>query len=113
MNEFPGCTSPDWPAVAAFLAMHNELRSALVELPAAVARYFAPDQELSLAVVTDPDDGSDQLVATILTPFSPNAALQRLDHFDQQWWLERAMRYEHLTVTIESIGKRPPTPALA
>jgi hypothetical protein len=104
MNEFlPGYKSHDWPAVTAFLAGYPELRPVLTELPAAVERYFAPDQDLSLAVMTDPDDGSRQLVATILTPFWPHEALQRLDHFDKQWWLDQAGRYGHLIVTIESI----------
>ena len=104
MNEFlPGYKSPDWPAVTAFLVGYPELRSALAELPSAVERHFAPGQEISLAVMTDPDDASQQLVATILTPFWPHEALQRLDHFDKQWWLDRAGRYEHLIVTIESI----------
>ena len=102
MNEIlPGYTSHDWPAVATFLTIHAELRPALAELPAAVGRYFAPDQELSLTVVTDPDDGSEQLVASILTQFSPHEALRRLDHFDQQWWFDRAMPYKHLIVTID------------
>jgi hypothetical protein len=101
-QAIPGYSSRDWPGVNTFLAAHSGLCQALVELPTAVARYFAPGGQMTLEVWTDPDDGSQSLVATIVTALSPSRALARLDQFDRRWWHSRALRYSPLTVTVES-----------
>jgi hypothetical protein len=88
--------------VIAFLSTHAGLSPAVVELPTAVARYFAASARLTLEVQIDPDDGSPSLVATIVTSLPPDPALARLDQFDRRWWLARAPRYSSLVVTVES-----------
>ena len=107
----PGYSSGNWPGVTAFLVKHAGLCPAVVELPTAVARYFARGARLTLEVATDPDDGTQSLVATIVTALPPSRALDRLDQFDRRWWLSRASRYSSLVVTVESVSNGPvPTP---
>ena len=48
----------------------------------------------------DPDDGTWQLVASILTSLGPDEALRRLDALDEAWWLSKAASARGLCVTI-------------
>ena len=53
--------------------------------------HFFPASQLSLEVISDFEmDGSSQLLASITTCLTVDAALEKLDEFDADWWLEVA-----------------------
>jgi len=66
----------------------------LLEAYDTIADYF-PGSPVFLDFVADPEaTEDDQLVAFIATDFSPDEALDRLDQFDDGWWLAALERAE-------------------
>jgi hypothetical protein len=71
-----------------FLESFPFLVSLLVEAYIAIQIYF-PHTLVFLNVISDPDEpDADQMVVSIATHLHPEAAIELLDEFDQQWWLE-------------------------
>jgi hypothetical protein len=65
----------------------------LVEAYDKIGEYFGPQPEVILEVVTDPEAIDDrQLVAFIQTGLDPTEVLNRLDRFDEGWWLDASHR---------------------
>jgi len=55
------------------------------------AKHFFPGSQLSLEVVSDFEtDDSSQLLASITTHLPVDTALDKLNEFDANWWLETA-----------------------
>ena len=75
--------------VSQFVDTHPFLVSLLVEAHGKIAQHFGPSPEVILEVVTDPEASGDrELVAFIRTNLPPEEALDQLERFDEDWWLE-------------------------
>ena len=79
--------------VVRFLRTHPALIDLLLEAPTHVERYFGPNPQLVLEVVTDPEvPDSEELFANICTPLPVEEALERLDQLDEGWFLDQLER---------------------
>lgn len=74
--------------VRAFLAMHPFLVPLLVAAAAQLHTSF-PSPDLWLEVSADPDNGYTQLLLSVVIALSVAEADQRLQHFDEVWWLDQ------------------------
>lgn len=74
----------------------------LVRAYIAIQTHF-PHTLVFLAVMNDPDEpDADQIVVSIATHLHPEEAIDRLDAFDRQWWLESAKQVDgRLCVLLE------------
>lgn len=76
--------------VLALLNRNPFLAPLLLEASGKV-RHFFPGSQLSLEVVSDFEtDDSSQLLASITTHLPVGTALDKLNEFDANWWLEAA-----------------------
>ena len=93
----------DRDEVIGFLEGHPFLVALLVEAYSKIERYFPEYPQVFLEVLTDPEVPDDiQLVASIKTALSPDKALERLDSFDREWWLQSMDRAKgELCVHVE------------
>lgn len=77
-------------AVLHFVEAHPELNTLLLEAASALDRYFGPGQRATLEIILDPEtENAPELVAHVKTSLSVPEALDRLDQFDQEWFLDR------------------------
>ena len=101
-------TFRDRETVVGFLATHPHLVPLLVETRPEIARYFGPETPVVLEVIPDREaEGYSDLFAFVLTALPATEAAERLDQFDEEWWLEaldRARR--NLTIDIELVAQR-------
>lgn len=75
--------------VSQFLEKFPFLVTLLVEAYSKFGNYFGPYPRVFLEVVTDPEALDDhELFALIYTSLTPDEALDRLDWFDREWWLD-------------------------
>jgi len=78
---------------ARFLQIHPALIDLLLEASPYVERYFGPNPQVVLEVVRDPEvTGSEELFANICTSLPVEEALERLDQFDEKWFLAQLER---------------------
>lgn len=71
-----------------FLESFPFLVPLLVRAYIAIQIYF-PHTLVFLEIMNDPDEpDADQIVVSIATYLHPEEAIDRLDAFDRQWWLE-------------------------
>jgi hypothetical protein len=92
------------PGVDQFLAANPDLVPDLIDVAKAITRYFGLDAQLALETLDDPEDAASEqeLFAVISTTLSPLQALDRLDAFDEGWWLARSRAIgPRLTVTLD------------
>jgi hypothetical protein len=74
--------------VLAFLERHPFLVSLLLEAYGEIGNYFS-DSPIFLEVVTDPEAFDDhQLAVSIATNLDPDEAIDTLEQFDENWWLD-------------------------
>jgi len=69
-----------------------------------VPQFFGFDAHLALESVIDPEEDAaePELYAVIATSMPPVQALEQLNAFDADWWLERSRRIgPRLTVTLD------------
>lgn len=79
-------------AVRTFLMEEPSAAVLLSEAYGRIREYF-PDSEIFIEVVADPEtSGENELVVSIATDLSPREAIERLDAFDEDWWLEASDR---------------------
>ncbi|MDI6792306.1 MAG: hypothetical protein QME81_05485 [bacterium] len=85
-----------------FLERYPFLGSLLLEASGKIGSYF-PDSQLFLEVFTDPETINNyQLVISIATNLAPNEAVERLEWFDEDWWLDALDRaQEKLCINVE------------
>jgi hypothetical protein len=91
-------TFGDEQAVSHYLDRHPFLVPLLWEVDVKARQYIDVVSRLILEVVKDFESGSeegDELFAMIPTTLSPEEALQRLWHLDEDWWLEASGRGRH------------------
>jgi hypothetical protein len=95
----------DVPGVRRYLDGQPTLVPLLVEARRAIPRYFPDPTGVRLELLADRDDGDHvDLFAIIRTVLPEDEALRRLDRFDEEWWLEAAVRGNgHLTIDVESV----------
>ncbi|MBC7250165.1 MAG: hypothetical protein H5T62_07760 [Anaerolineae bacterium] len=74
--------------VTSFLEECPFLIPLLLEAHYEIEQHFSPSQ-VFLEVITDPEEtNSTQLLASIATGLDPDEALDRLERFDEEWWLD-------------------------
>lgn len=70
-----------------FLEQNDFLIPVLLEAPGKISNYF-PDAELFLECVTDPETvGEAMLELAISMNLDPDEAVDKLDRFQDEWWL--------------------------
>jgi hypothetical protein len=75
--------------VMSFIEDHPLLVPLLEEAYINIVRYFGPYPHVFLEVISDPEATNDrQLFAFIGTHLSPDQALNSLERFDEEWWLD-------------------------
>lgn len=92
--------------VDAYLQKRPFLLPVLVELHGQVQKYFGPNTQIVLEVVTDPEgDGERELFAIVQSALPPDEADDRLDRLDHEWWLDQLDRTRGgLTVDVASLS---------
>lgn len=74
--------------VRTFLGEHAFLAPLLDAAYDIATRYFAP-LSLALEVIADPDTADDQqLVLFVVLQGTPAEAFEKLQRFDDEWWLD-------------------------
>jgi hypothetical protein len=102
---------PDWRAlyeienpdeVDAYVAEHPVVVSILAHAPSEVAAAFEEEPRLVLRHEIDPDDepASEYLVVDIVTMRDVDDAHDRLNRFDDGWWLDAMPRAARAGATI-------------
>jgi hypothetical protein len=89
-------------AADCFLKGHQYLEPILEEAADRIDDYF-PGSPLVLEVVNDPESTEDrQLVLFIVTDLGPAQAMERLDRFDEDWWVDALDKAQgKLCITLE------------
>ena len=81
----------DKARVDEFLKRHPGLDNLLLEAYEQIHAYF-PESRNLLEVITDPELGYQQLLVTVMTPCDIDEAMNRLDTFRDDWWLDNLWR---------------------
>jgi hypothetical protein len=80
-------------AVRRFLRAYPQLVEVLLGAHDYLQKYFGPDPQVTLQVVSDPEvEGVDELFAYILVSLPANEALAQLNRFDEEWFLDQLDR---------------------
>lgn len=80
-------------AVRRFLHAYPRLIEVLLEAHGYLQKYFGPDPQVTLEVVSDPEvEDMDELFAYILTSLPVDEALARLNRLDEEWFLDQLDR---------------------
>ncbi len=89
--------------VSQFLEKFPFLAPLLVEAYSKFGNYFGPHPRVFLEIVTDPEAPDDhELFALIYTNLAPDEALDRLDRFDREWWLDASHKAQgRICVDVE------------
>ena len=75
-------------AVRRFLRAYPQLVEALLEARVYLQKYFGPDPQVTLEVVSDPEvEGVEELFAYIRTSLPVDEALAQLNRLDEEWFL--------------------------
>jgi len=83
----------DAAAVRRFLHTYPQIIDVLLEAHVYLQKYFGPDPQVVLEVVSDPEvEDMDELFAYILTSLPVDEALARLDKLDEEWFLDQLDR---------------------
>jgi hypothetical protein len=81
--------------VRRFLHVYPHLIQVLLEAHVYLQKYFGPDPQVALEVVSDPEvEGLEELFAYILTSLPVDEALARLDKLDEEWFLDQLDRVD-------------------
>ena len=81
------CTFRNPENVRTFLSGYPHVVTLVSEALAKIPSYF-PESRTFLEVTVDPEgDRNEELVLSIKTALDPSEALNRLDRFDDHWWL--------------------------
>lgn len=79
--------------VRGFLHTYPQLIEVLLEAHVYLQRYFGPDPQVTLEVVSDPEvEAIEELFAYILASLPVDEALTRLDKLDEEWFLDQLDR---------------------
>ena len=91
--------------VSRFLEDNPFLIQLLLEAYGQIGRHFRPYPQVFLETVTDPETPDDrELFALICTSLTPEEALDVLDRFDRDWWLDKSHTAQgNLCIDIEFV----------
>ncbi len=85
----------DAATVRRFLHVCPQLVEVLLEARVHLQKYFGPDPQVTLEVISDPEAESiDELFAYIHTSLPVDEALARLDRLDEEWFLDQLDRID-------------------
>ena len=90
LGSLPLYSFTEYQEVAAYLKKHRFLIPILTEAYPVIQRFFGPDAPVRIEVSTDPEEGYQELVAWIQIDLSPEKAVDALNRFDWDWWLDRS-----------------------
>jgi hypothetical protein len=77
--------------VKQYLAIHPDLATVVPEAMRRLSLIFGPDTRFRLTVIHWFDNpGSNTLSLEAIVDLDPSEGLDRLDQFDQEWWLSQA-----------------------
>lgn len=80
-------TFRDGVSVRASLARYPFLISLLLEASPRISKHF-PGKEICLQVIADPEVAEDeQLMVLVIETSSPEEVYDRLERFDNEWWI--------------------------
>ena len=106
----PGAESSDWHAlyeienpaeVDAYVAEHPIVATVLAEAPDHIAASFEEKLRLILSSEVDPDEPDyPYLTVDIMTKRDADEAYDRLERFDQSWWLDASMHVARADAVI-------------
>ena len=90
--------------ISLFIDNHHDLTSLLLNTSEKVLEFF-PDHKLSLELIQDYDFDSEPHIALIIeTPLSADEALEKLDNFDENWWIDaKFSSKEKVCIALEYI----------
>ncbi len=90
--------------VSQFLATNSHLVELLRKAYPQIVRLFGAQAIINLEVVSDPE-GRDlpELFALIQSPASAASALDKLNQFDEEWWLVAAASEDRLHFDVEYV----------
>jgi len=93
----------DYAAVRGYLRDHPSLCDVLEEAREKIARFFGPDVDLILDLVTGFEaDDDKRLFVFVQTDLAVNEALDRLDALYEQWWIDALSRVSpKLSIDVE------------
>lgn len=87
-----------------FIREHAFLVPLLLEARPAIERHFGREARGVLRLFVDSEDlpAEPMLYAGVVTALSASEAAERLDHLDEDWWLDQSDRAQgHLCLTVE------------
>ena len=92
----------DHEGVYEFLAQNQKLLELLRSVGVKLHDYF-PGSPLRLELIHDPEiENFSQLVVRVITELPVDDAMDRLDRFDYEWWLEHLCEAENkICVNLE------------
>ena len=80
----------DPDAVAAYIAPYPDIPGLLQEAFGRIRSSFPDSATPRLAMQRNPEEGDEWLTHVISVPAADREAGSRLDHFDDDWWLDAA-----------------------
>jgi len=86
----------DWNAVDALLNAHPELVGLLAEARAHVSGVFGEAAPVRLKLVPEDGDELHSLFADVHTADDPMVAYEKLNRFEDEWWLDASERAQGL-----------------
>ena len=88
----------NFAAVAAYVAEHPQLTGFLLDSYGQLRKYFDATASYALEVVSDPEisPSSDFLFVNIRTSMPVDEAMERLDQFDEAWYLDQVNSFGEL-----------------
>ncbi len=92
----------DSHSIISFINKHFFLNDYLLEIYKAIRNSF-PEENLRIDLYDDPEGQmSSELAIYIQSTDSPGSALEKLDSFDNDFWIDRIDKYEgYISVNIE------------
>jgi hypothetical protein len=96
---------PDANRIREFIIAHQQLADLLIEAYPLIEKHFGLGTEVVLEVFVDPEEEDFvELFGNIRTSLSPEAALEQLDKFDEEWFLDQIEKTDgKLNFNIEFI----------
>ncbi|MDO8689083.1 MAG: hypothetical protein Q7R39_03585 [Dehalococcoidia bacterium] len=79
----------DRARIVSILGSNEQAVALLKEAPAILEAILGQEMELFLHLDRDPEDGFEEIFATVRTHHPPEAGIQLMAEFDHKWWLTR------------------------
>ena len=84
-----------------YISDYQFLIPTLLDCPVNIKKYFS-NEKLFLEVITDPMDNEETLALYISTTLDAEKAVEKLETFDDEWWLEFSSKtFGKLVIDVE------------